>query len=130
MAEALINHWGYAAIFAIVILGNLGLPVPEEGVLIFGGYLSWAGRLQFSAVVVVGILSEPSAITSVIGLAGAMGKLPSPATAINFSLRLNGSRRRADLSPAMECAASLSLVFFPACVLWRDRWQAVRVCHF
>jgi len=57
MAEALINHWGYAAIFAIVILGNLGLPVPEEGVLIFGGYLSWAGRLQFSAVVVVGILS-------------------------------------------------------------------------
>ena len=31
--------------------------MPEEGVLIFGGYLSWEGRLQFSAIVVVGILS-------------------------------------------------------------------------
>lgn len=40
-----IAQWGYAAIFAIVILGNVGLPVPEETVLTVSGYLIWQGRL-------------------------------------------------------------------------------------
>jgi membrane protein DedA with SNARE-associated domain len=57
MTEGLIDHWGYAAIFAIVVLGNLGLPVPEEGVLLFAGYLVWTGRLQFITVVIVGLVS-------------------------------------------------------------------------
>src|SRR5690242_15270606 len=57
MAEALIDQWSYAAIFAIVVLGNLGLPVPEEGVLVLAGYLAWTGRLRFSVVVFIGILS-------------------------------------------------------------------------
>ena len=26
----LVEHWGYAAILAIEILGNLGIPLPEE----------------------------------------------------------------------------------------------------
>jgi len=29
----LLEHWGYAAIFTVVVLGNLGLPVPEESIL-------------------------------------------------------------------------------------------------
>lgn len=57
MAEALIDQWGYAAIFGIVVLGNLGLPVPEEGVLLLAGYLVWTGRLRFVPVVIVGVLS-------------------------------------------------------------------------
>ena len=36
-----IARWGYAAIFVIVILGNIGLPVPEETVLTVSGYLIW-----------------------------------------------------------------------------------------
>ena len=39
-----IAQWGYAAIFVIVILGNVGLPVPEETVLTVSGYLIWQGR--------------------------------------------------------------------------------------
>src|SRR5262245_33950418 len=53
----LIASWGYVAIFAVVILGNLGLPVPEESVLTISGYLCWQGHLHFAPVAVVAIVS-------------------------------------------------------------------------
>jgi membrane protein DedA with SNARE-associated domain len=37
----LIDHWGYLAIFVFVVLGNLGMPVPEESILVLAGYLVW-----------------------------------------------------------------------------------------
>jgi hypothetical protein len=43
----LLTNWGYAGIFVVVILGNIGLPVPEETVLAVAGYLVWSGRIQF-----------------------------------------------------------------------------------
>jgi membrane protein DedA with SNARE-associated domain len=52
----LLEYWGYTGIFGIVVLGNLGLPVPEEGALIFAGYLVWAGQLGLLNVLIVGIL--------------------------------------------------------------------------
>jgi membrane protein DedA with SNARE-associated domain len=52
-----IDAWGYAAIFLIVVLGNVGLPVPEETVLTVGGYLAWQGHLRFPVVVLVAIVS-------------------------------------------------------------------------
>jgi membrane protein DedA with SNARE-associated domain len=54
-AAPLIEHWGYWAIFGVVILGNLGFPVPEEGILVFAGYLVWAGRLRLLHVLAVSI---------------------------------------------------------------------------
>jgi membrane protein DedA with SNARE-associated domain len=56
-AAPLIEHWGYWAIFGVVVLGNLGFPVPEEGILVFAGYLVWAGRLRLLPVLGVGILA-------------------------------------------------------------------------
>lgn len=53
----LIADWGYAAIFLIVILGNIGLPVPEETVLAVAGYLVWSGRLQLLPVLIVAVVS-------------------------------------------------------------------------
>jgi len=55
--SSLLDHWGYPAIFGIVTLGNLGLPVPEESVLIVAGYLVWRGHLRLSGVLVVGVIS-------------------------------------------------------------------------
>ena len=52
-----IDEWGYAAIFLIVVLGNVGLPVPEETVLTVGGYLAWQGHLRLPVVVLVAIVS-------------------------------------------------------------------------
>ncbi len=53
----LIAHWGYAAIFLFVVLGNVGLPVPEETILALSGYLVWRGKLRLPLVLAVGILS-------------------------------------------------------------------------
>ena len=53
----LIEHWGYVAICVFVILGNLGLPVPEESILVLAGYLVWQGALRLPLVLGVGILS-------------------------------------------------------------------------
>ena len=53
----LIGHWGYIAIFVVVVLGNIGLPVPEETVLAVAGYLVWRGELNLIAVLIVGIVS-------------------------------------------------------------------------
>jgi membrane protein DedA with SNARE-associated domain len=54
---ALISQWGYAAIFLVVVLGNAGLPVPEETVLAVSGYLLWQGRLEPVPLLVVAITS-------------------------------------------------------------------------
>jgi len=53
----LVSHWGYLAIFLFVILGNIGLPIPEESILVLAGYLTWQGKLRLPLVLGVGILS-------------------------------------------------------------------------
>jgi len=53
----LIGSWGYPGIFLVVVLGNIGLPVPEESVLARAGYLVWAGQLHVLPVLVVAIVS-------------------------------------------------------------------------
>src|SRR5438552_11241064 len=53
----LITDWGYAGIFLVVILGNIGVPVPEETVLAAAGYLVWSGRLQLVPVLIVALVS-------------------------------------------------------------------------
>jgi membrane protein DedA with SNARE-associated domain len=54
--ELLIAHWGYLAIFGVVILGNMGLPIPEETILLLAGYLVWEGQLRLLLVLLVGVL--------------------------------------------------------------------------
>ncbi len=53
----LVRHWGYGAIFLVVVLGNVGLPVPEETILALAGYLVWRGQLRLPLVLAVGIFS-------------------------------------------------------------------------
>jgi membrane protein DedA with SNARE-associated domain len=53
----LFQHMGYAAILVIVLLGNAGVPAPEETVLVLGGYLAWLGRLHLPLVIIVGVVS-------------------------------------------------------------------------
>jgi len=53
----LIGHWGYVAIFVVVVLGNVGLPLPEETILAVAGYLVWRGDLNLVGVLLVGVVS-------------------------------------------------------------------------
>lgn len=52
----LIGQWRYPAIFLAIFIGNLGVPVPEEAVLILAGFLVWQGELWLPATLVVGII--------------------------------------------------------------------------
>ena len=55
--SAFLEHWRYPAIFAAVLLGNVGLPVPEETILALGGFLAHRGELQLPTVIAVGLLA-------------------------------------------------------------------------
>ncbi len=46
---AWIAHYGYFAIFALLTLGIVGLPVPDETLLTFCGYLAYRGSLSLPA---------------------------------------------------------------------------------
>src|SRR3954452_1708028 len=41
-----ISQYGYAGLFVLLVLGIVGLPVPDETLLVFSGYLISTGRLR------------------------------------------------------------------------------------
>ena len=41
-----ISRYGYFGIFSLLVLGIVGLPVPDETLLTFAGYLIFRGKLQ------------------------------------------------------------------------------------
>jgi membrane protein DedA with SNARE-associated domain len=41
-----ISHYGYAGIFVLLVLGIVGLPVPDETMLTLAGYLVFRGQLK------------------------------------------------------------------------------------
>jgi len=41
-----VSNYGYAGLFSLLILGIVGLPVPDETLLVFSGYLIFKGRLH------------------------------------------------------------------------------------
>ena len=53
----LVEHWRYPAIFAAVLLGNVGLPIPEETILALGGFLAQRGDLHLPTVIAVGLFA-------------------------------------------------------------------------
>ncbi len=41
-----LSHYGYGGLFLLLVLGIVGLPVPDETLLVFSGYLIAQGRLH------------------------------------------------------------------------------------
>jgi len=52
-----LEHWRYPVIFVVVILGNVGRPIPEESVLALAGFLAERGVLRLTGVLAVGVLA-------------------------------------------------------------------------
>ncbi len=50
-------NWGYLGIFICVFVGNLGIPVPEETVMLVAGFLAGRGILDLRVVYMVCVLS-------------------------------------------------------------------------
>lgn len=58
-----ISHYGYPAIFGLLMLGIVGLPVPDETLLTFTGYLIFAGHLKIVPACVTVLLGTTCGIT-------------------------------------------------------------------
>ena len=52
-----LSRWGYQGIFICVFIGNLGIPIPEELVLLVAGVLAGRKDLDLGTLYVVAILS-------------------------------------------------------------------------
>jgi len=58
----IVRH-GYGAIFVLLMLGIVGLPVPDETLLVFAGYLSYKGTLRLETTVATGFLGSACGIS-------------------------------------------------------------------
>lgn len=58
-----ISSYGYAAIFVLLMLGIVGLPVPDETLLTLTGYLIFSGTLHFIPAFLCALLGTMSGIT-------------------------------------------------------------------
>jgi membrane protein DedA with SNARE-associated domain len=58
-----ISHYGYAAIYTLLMLGIVGLPVPDETFLTLTGYLVFNGTLHFVPSYISAFLGTVSGIT-------------------------------------------------------------------
>ncbi len=72
-AVDLISHHGYAALFGLLVLGIVGLPIPDEALLTFVGYVCFRGELHPLPAVVTAFLGTACDITISYGLGRALG---------------------------------------------------------
>src|SRR5215472_8578513 len=61
--EAWISQYGYFAIFALLVLGIVGLPVPDETLLTLTGYLVFRGQLRLPFAFLAALFGSASGIT-------------------------------------------------------------------
>ncbi len=91
----LLADWGYLGIFLFVFVGNLGVPVPEESVLIAAGFLAAHGLLDLEWVYAVAVASAVTGDCSgfMIGRTGGQHLLERLASRFEF-VRLRIERLR------------------------------------
>ena len=63
VALSWVSTYGYVAIFGLLVLGVVGLPVPDEWLLVFSGYLIYSGRLQAAPTFAAALLGSVCGIT-------------------------------------------------------------------
>jgi membrane protein DedA with SNARE-associated domain len=68
-----IGHYGYVAIFSLLLLGIVGLPVPDEWLLTFAGYLVFKNNLHFWPAFAAAALGSICGITISYGLGRSLG---------------------------------------------------------
>jgi membrane protein DedA with SNARE-associated domain len=68
-----VSHYGYAAIFTLLCLGIVGLPVPDEWLLTFAGFLVYKNHLQLWPALAAACLGSMCGITISYGLGRSLG---------------------------------------------------------
>jgi membrane protein DedA with SNARE-associated domain len=89
---AWISAYGYGAIFVLLLLGIVGLPIPDETILVFCGYLIYKGALQ----------AVPACLTAIAGswcgisLSYSIGRGLGAAAVTRYGKRLHLTEDRLD----------------------------------
>ncbi len=68
-----LSHYGYLGLFSLLMLGIVGLPIPEETLLTFTGVLLYRGRLDLVPAVIAAFLGSCCGISVSYGLGRAVG---------------------------------------------------------
>lgn len=73
-AQHLVSQYGHLAIFCLLTLGIVGLPVPDEWLLTFSGYLVYKGHFNFLPTVATAYAGSVCGITIsyIIGRTGGL----------------------------------------------------------
>lgn len=58
-----IGQYGYVALFSLLVLGIVGLPIPDETILLFAGYLASTNKFQLPATFFTAFVGSISGIT-------------------------------------------------------------------
>ncbi len=59
----LVAQYGYFSIFGALVLGIVGLPIPDEFLMTFGGYLVSRGQLHYLILVLSGFLGSAAGMS-------------------------------------------------------------------
>jgi membrane protein DedA with SNARE-associated domain len=70
---AWIHHYEYPAIVLLLMLGIVGLPIPDETLLLFVGYLSFTGELSTPLSLSAAVVGSGCGITISYGLGHLLG---------------------------------------------------------
>lgn len=68
-----ITQYGYGALFGLFFLGILGMPLPEETLLVFSGFLVSAGKLDYWPTLLVCYLGSVTAMTAAYWIGRTLG---------------------------------------------------------
>jgi membrane protein DedA with SNARE-associated domain len=69
-----LSQYGYVGLFAGLMFGILGLPIPDETLLVFCGYLIYRGRLDFRIAFLAGFAGSLCGITVSFYLGRSLGR--------------------------------------------------------
>lgn len=72
--EHWISSYGYFGIFSFLFLGIIGLPIPDETLLVFSGYLVFRGTLHPLLTFLAGVLGSGCGISVSYGLGRLLGR--------------------------------------------------------
>jgi membrane protein DedA with SNARE-associated domain len=81
-----IARYGYVGIFALLVLGIVGLPIPDETLLTFVGYLASNGDLAYAPALGAAWLGSACGITVSYGIGRLLG--PKAVTKLHSVLHL------------------------------------------
>ena len=68
-----VMHYGYTGIFTLLLFGIVGLPIPDEWLLTFAGYLIFKNNLRIAPTFAAAFLGSACGITVSYGLGRSLG---------------------------------------------------------